>query len=144
MVRGGFINRATLRAFAQRCIKDFDVRCSGPEAPAASLSGGNLQKYIVGREVMLAPKLFLLAQPTWGVDIGAATEIRRKLLELRDQGVAILVISEELEELMEISDRIQVIHSGRLSRSIPAAEATAERLGRYMIGAEDEHHAHSA
>ena len=116
-------------------INRMDVRCSGPEAAATSLSGGNLQKFILGREIMLNPEVMLVSQPTWGVDIGAATAIRRRLLEMRDSGVAILVISEELEELFEICDILHVLHEGRLSPALASAETTAQDVGAYMIGA---------
>lgn len=134
LVRRGLIDRGRESAFTRRCIADFDVRTPGPLAEAGSLSGGNLQKFIVGREMMLAPKLLFVSQPTWGVDIGAASEIRRRLVELRNQGGAILVISEEIEELFEICDRVVVIREGRLSPSLRAAETHVQEVGRYMIG----------
>ena len=135
LVRHGLIAMAQAYDFTQRCIADHDVRTSGVEAEAGGLSGGNLQKFIVGREMMLAPKLFFLAQPTWGVDIGAATTIRQKLVALRNQGVAILVISEEIDELFDICDRIQVVSQGRLSPSLETRRTRPEDIGRYMIGA---------
>ena len=91
------------------------MKCGGPQAQARSLSGGNLQKFIVGREILQEPKLLVVAQPTWGVDVGAAAFIRQALIDLRNAGRAILVISEELDELFEICDRIAVIAKGRLS-----------------------------
>ncbi|MFV0245154.1 MAG: ABC transporter ATP-binding protein [Qingshengfaniella sp.] len=136
LVSSGFIRHGAVNAFTSRCIHNFDVRCNGPEARAGALSGGNLQKFIVGRELHLKPKLLFVSQPTWGVDIGAATAIRRRLLDLRDQGVAILVISEELDELFEITDRLHVIHGGRLSPALTTAEVTPNEIGRHMIGAE--------
>ena len=135
MLRGGFIKRQVERAFTRRCIDEFDVRTPGPEAEAGALSGGNLQKFILGREIMLAPDVMLVSQPTWGVDIGAATMIRRRLLQMRDEGAAILVISEELEELFEICDVLHVLHEGHLSPALIARETTAEEIGAYMIGA---------
>jgi simple sugar transport system ATP-binding protein len=135
MTRGGFIKRNIERAFTRRCIKEFDVRTSGPDAEAGALSGGNLQKFILGREIMLAPDVMLASQPTWGVDIGAATMIRRRLLQMRDAGAAILVISEELEELFEICDVLHVLHEGHLSPALNARETTADEIGAYMIGA---------
>ncbi|WP_227269728.1 ABC transporter ATP-binding protein [Roseobacter weihaiensis] len=135
MLRGGFIKRRVEQSFTRRCMEDFDVRTSGPDAEAGALSGGNLQKFILGREIMLAPDVMLVSQPTWGVDIGAATAIRRRLIEMRDNGAAILVISEELEELFEICDILHVLHEGRLSTGLPAADTTAEEVGAYMIGA---------
>jgi simple sugar transport system ATP-binding protein len=84
---------------------------------------------------MLSPDVMLVSQPTWGVDVGAATAIRRRLLEMRSQGAAILVISEELEELFEICDVLHVLHEGRLSKALPVAETTAEKVGTFMLGA---------
>ena len=135
LVRRGLINSAGATAFTSECIRQHDVRASGPDAEAGSLSGGNLQKFIVGREMMLSPKLLFVAQPTWGVDIGAASAIRRRLIALRNLGVAILVISEELEELFELSDFIQVLHHGMLSPPLVTRDTRPEDIGRYMIGA---------
>ncbi|WP_377289620.1 ABC transporter ATP-binding protein [Rhizobium sp. SG2393] len=136
LVKGGLIDRSAAKTFAETCIRDFDVRTPGPEAEAGALSGGNLQKFIVGREIMLAPKLLFVAQPTWGVDIGAATAIRQRLIALRNAGMAILVVSEEIEELFEICDRIQVLHAGELSPSLVTRDTRVEDVGRYMIGAD--------
>ncbi|MFY7941574.1 MAG: ABC transporter ATP-binding protein, partial [Burkholderiaceae bacterium] len=107
---------------------------SGPLASAQSLSGGNLQKFIVGRENEAAPKLLIVSQPTWGVDVGAAAQIRSALLALRDAGCALLVVSEELDELFALSDRLVVMAGGRLSPSIPTHEATIETIGLWMSG----------
>jgi simple sugar transport system ATP-binding protein len=134
MVKRGLIAFRQARAFAERCIKEMDVRCSGAMAEAHSLSGGNLQKFIVGREIRLNPKVLIVSQPTWGVDVGAAAAIRRQLVELRDAGAAILVISDELEELFEIADRIHVLFRGRLSPSLSRQEADVTRVGDYMTG----------
>ena len=138
LLKRGLVDRARANTFAKDCIRDFDVRTPGPEAEAGSLSGGNLQKFIVGREIMLAPKLLFVAQPTWGVDIGAASAIRRRLVALRNAGMAILVISEELEELFELADTIQVLYHGRLSPPLVTRDTKAEEIGRYMIGAKPE------
>ncbi|MBB5575662.1 ABC transporter ATP-binding protein [Rhizobium paranaense] len=135
LVRHSLLDKTKAIAFTNDCIRDYDVRTRGPEAEAGSLSGGNLQKFIVGREIMLAPKLLFLAQPTWGVDIGAASAIRKRLITLRNEGMAILVISEELEELFELSDFIQVLHHGRLSPPLVTRATKPEEIGRYMIGA---------
>jgi ABC-type uncharacterized transport system ATPase subunit len=110
------------------------VKCGGPEAEAKSLSGGNLQKFIVGREILQQPKVLVVAQPTWGVDVGAAAFIRQSLIDLRNAGTAILVISEELDELFEICDRIAVIAKGRLSPAKRAAETNVEEIGQWMSG----------
>jgi simple sugar transport system ATP-binding protein len=115
-------------------IERFKVKAGGPGAAARSLSGGNLQKFIVGREIDAAPKLLIVSQPTWGVDVGAAAQIRGELLALRDAGCAVLVVSEELDELFEISDRLLVMAQGRISPSTPTAQATIERIGEWMSG----------
>ncbi len=135
LVQNGFINRKAERAFTADCIVRFDVRTSGPQAEAGSLSGGNLQKFIMGREMMLEPSVLLVAQPTWGVDIGAASEIRQRLVAMRNAGAAIVVISEEIDELFEICDRLQVLHKGHLSPSQDVAATSVEQIGTYMIGA---------
>lgn len=137
MVKGGMIRRDRAAAFTRACIDDNDVRTPGPAAEAGSLSGGNLQKFIIGRELMLDPDLLFLNQPTWGVDIGAATEIRKRLIELRNAGCAILVISEEMEELFELADHIQVLSEGRLSARFKTSETEPEDIGRAMIGASE-------
>lgn len=134
LLAGGFLRFDRARNFAQRCIETFNVKCGGPGAAAKSLSGGNLQKFIVGREILQAPKLLVCAQPTWGVDVGAAAFIRQSLIDLRDRGCAVLVISEELDELFEICDRIAVIAKGRLSPTRPASETTVEDIGVWMSG----------
>lgn len=140
MHRAGFLKKQTMNEYTKQCIHDFDVRCTGVDATASSLSGGNLQKFIVGRELLLAPRLLFVSQPTWGVDIGAATGIRQRLLDLRDSGIAILVISEELEELFDITDRMHVIKSGTLSPSLNTAEVTPNDIGKYMIDSEQSQH----
>ena len=137
MYNRGFLKNKRINEYTRQCIEGFDVRCGGVDATATSLSGGNLQKFIVGRELMLEPRLLFLSQPTWGVDIGAATAIRQRLLDLRDAGVAILVISEELEELFQITDRMYVIRGGTLSPSLTTADVTPNDIGEYMIGHSD-------
>ena len=134
MVNMGVISRTAMRDYAASVIERFKVMCGGHGAFAASLSGGNLQKYIVGRETMLKPKVMVVSQPTWGVDVGASMLIRQALIDLRDSGVAVLVISEELDELFMISDRIAVIAEGRLSTTHPAAETNLEQIGVWMSG----------
>ncbi|MGE3922539.1 MAG: ABC transporter ATP-binding protein [Lautropia sp.] len=128
------IRTPRVREFTARCIADFDVRCGGPHAEARSLSGGNLQKFIVGRETMQQPVVLIAAQPTWGVDVGAAGFIRQRLIDLRNDGVAILLLSEELDELFEVADRIAVIAKGRLSPVRPIAETDVEEIGLWMAG----------
>src|SRR4030095_5481600 len=115
-------------------ISRFNVKAGGPGAAAKSLSGGNLQKFIVGREIDARPKVLIVSQPACGVDVGAAAQIRAELLKLRDAGCAVLVVSEELDELFEICDRLIVIAQGRLSPSVPTARATVEMIGQWMSG----------
>ena len=132
--KGGWIKVKALRAQAQQIIARFNVKAGGPDAPARSLSGGNLQKFIVGREIEAAPKLLIISQPTWGVDVGASAQIRAEILALRDAGCAVLVVSEELDELFEISDRLQVMAKGRISPSVNIQDATVEQIGEWMSG----------
>ncbi len=130
----GWIKVRTLRQQAADIIRRFNVKAGGPDAAARSLSGGNLQKFIVGREIDAKPRLLIVSQPTWGVDVGAAAQIRGEILALRDQGCAVLVVSEELDELFELSDRLHVMAKGRMSPSVPIAEATTEKIGEWMSG----------
>jgi len=132
--KSGWIATGRVQRLAEDLIARFNVKAGGAGAAAKSLSGGNLQKFIVGREIAANPKLLIVSQPTWGVDVGAAAQIRGELLKLRDEGCALLVVSEELDELFEISDRLIVIAKGRLSPSVPTAEATTERIGEWMSG----------
>ncbi|GAA4013823.1 ABC transporter ATP-binding protein [Actimicrobium antarcticum] len=133
-VRFGMVRFKAIAEIAAAVIRRFNVKAAGPHASANSLSGGNLQKYIVGREILRAPTVLLVAQPTWGVDVGAAAQIRAELLALRDAGCALLIISEELDELFEISDRLIVIAKGRVSPSIQRADATIDQIGQWMSG----------
>ncbi|MFM2035250.1 MAG: hypothetical protein RL459_515 [Pseudomonadota bacterium] len=132
--RSGWINIKAMQAQAADIIKRFNVKAGGPSAAAKSLSGGNLQKFIVGREIDARPTLLIVSQPTWGVDVGAAAQIRGEILALRDAGCAVLVVSEELEELFEVSDRLHVMAQGRMSPSIAVADATTEQIGEWMSG----------
>jgi len=132
--RGGWLHLNALQAQAAGIIARFNVKAGGPQAVAKSLSGGNLQKFIVGREIVAQPKLLIVSQPTWGVDVGAAAQIRAEILALRDAGCAVLVVSEELDELFEICDRLHVMAQGRLSPSIATQQATVELVGAWMSG----------
>ncbi|MGE0499802.1 MAG: ABC transporter ATP-binding protein [Rhizobiaceae bacterium] len=138
----GVVRTGAVQAAAQRIIKEMDVRKSAVDPEAAALSGGNLQKFIIGRELDRQPAVMVVNQPTWGVDAGAAARIRQALIELARSGSAVLVISQDLDELLEISDAIAVMHNGELSRPMPRAEATMERLGLLMGGAEPGHVEH--
>lgn len=132
--RSGWIRRNEVTGLACSLISRFNVRAGGPHAAATSLSGGNLQKFLVGREIDARPKILIISQPTWGVDVGAAALIRGELLKLRDEGAAVLVLSEELDELFEISDRLIVMAQGKVSPSIATSEATIEMIGEWMSG----------
>jgi len=134
LVAHGFVRSNGVRAYATQTIARFGVKTTGPDAAARSLSGGNLQKFIVGREIGQQPKVLIAAQPTWGVDVGASAQIRQALIDLRDGGVAVLVVSEELDELMEICDRLAVIAQGRLSDAKSIHATSAEEIGMLMAG----------
>ncbi|WP_287012783.1 ABC transporter ATP-binding protein [Actibacterium sp.] len=133
----GFLKWPAARAFAERVITAFDVRTPGPANAARSLSGGNLQKFVIGREVLQRPEVLVVNQPTWGVDAAAAAAIRQALLDLAENGAAVVVISQDLEELMEISDRFAALNEGRLSPPRPARGLTMEEIGLMMGGAHD-------
>lgn len=137
LTRGPFVAMDRARAAAARIIEAFDVRTRGVEAEARTLSGGNLQKFVVGREILREPRLLVVNQPTWGVDAHAAGAIRQALLDLAGRGAAVLVISQDLDELFEIADRIAVIHKGELSAPLETARATREEIGLLMGGAGD-------
>jgi general nucleoside transport system ATP-binding protein len=130
----GWIHGDKARRLAEGLIARFRIKAPGAEAAARSLSGGNLQKYIVGREIDAKPRVLVVAQPTWGVDVGAAAQIRAELLALRDAGCAVLVVSEELDELFELSDRLVVMAGGRLSPAVRTRDATVEQIGAWMAG----------
>ena len=138
----GFLHWARARRFAEEVIAGFDVRTPGPQNMARSLSGGNLQKFVIGREVMQNPDVLVVNQPTWGVDASAAAAIRQALLDLAAKGAAVIVISQDLDELMEISDRFAALNEGRLSAPRPAKGLTVEEIGLMLGGAHDMEVAH--
>ena len=123
-----------VRSYADKLIKEFDVRPTDQDAMVRNLSGGNQQKVIIAREMAHNPALLIAAQPTRGVDVGAIEFIHKRIIEQRDQGRAVLVISNELDEVMGLSDRILVMYRGEITGEIPAAQATEEELGLYMAG----------
>jgi simple sugar transport system ATP-binding protein len=135
MVKRGFVNKPATLATVDKTTATFDVRKAKRDPEAASLSGGNLQKFIVGREILREPGVLIVSQPTWGVDAGAAAVIRQALIDLSGRGTAVLVISQDLDELAEIADRVAVMFHGHLSEPIMAADATREKLGLLMGGA---------
>ena len=134
MVRHGFVNTAATLRTVDRTTESFDVRKAKRDPEAASLSGGNLQKFVVGREILRNPAVLVVSQPTWGVDAGAAAVIRQALLDLAAAGAAVLVTSQDLDELAEIADRIAVMFHGRLSQPLKTAEASREKIGLLMGG----------
>ncbi len=134
MVHRGFVDKPATLATVDKTTTTFDVRKAKRDPEAVSLSGGNLQKFIVGREILREPGVLVVSQPTWGVDAGAAAVIRQALLDLSSRGTAVLVISQDLDELAEISDRIAVMFHGHLSEPLVAANATREKLGLLMGG----------
>jgi ABC-type uncharacterized transport system ATPase subunit len=138
MVKRGFVNKPATLAVVDRTTESFDVRKAKRDPEAVSLSGGNLQKFIVGREILREPGVLVVSQPTWGVDAGAAATIRQALIDLASRGTAVLVVSQDLDELAEIGDRIAVMFHGKLSAPLSASEATREALGLLMGGAEQE------
>jgi len=128
----GFLDNEAIRKRANEIIQGFDVRPANPELPARSLSGGNQQKLIIGREFKVDPKVLLVSQPTRGVDIGAIEFIHRKLVALRDSGCAVLLVSAELEEVTSLSDRLLIIHKGRIVGEVDPKVATIEEIGLLM------------
>jgi ABC-type uncharacterized transport system ATPase subunit len=134
LVNGGMVSTANAGQMEQRIKQVFDVRMSHDDPEARSLSGGNLQKFVVGRELDRQPGVLIINQPTWGVDAGAAALIRQAIIDLARSGSAVLVISQDLDEIFEIADRIAVISRGYLSEPEPAADVTRERVGLLMAG----------
>lgn len=141
LAKGGWIDRRATHDLTRRIMDYFDVRATGPEAEAASLSGGNLQKFVIGREVLQAPRVLVVNQPTWGVDAAAATAIRQALINLAASGAGVIVISQDLDELLEMSDTFAALNEGRLSATCPAAGLTIEAIGLMLGGADASHEA---
>jgi len=137
MAQGGFIRFGRLRRFARGVIDAFRVVAAGPEAPAASLSGGNMQKFIIGREVGHGPRVLIASHPTWGVDVGAAMAIHAALRDLAATGVGVLIVSEDLDELFSVCDRIAVLHAGHLSAPTNVAATSIDAVGLLMGGMGD-------
>src|ERR1700685_1956532 len=134
MVKRGVVDKPATLATVDRTTETFDVRKAKRDPEAVSLSGGNLQKFIVGREILRRPGVLIVSQPTWGVDAGAAATIRQALIDLAGRGTAVLVVSQDLDELLEIADRTAVMFHGRLSAPRSAAEVRAEKLGFLRAG----------
>ncbi|MEZ5685699.1 MAG: ABC transporter ATP-binding protein [Paracoccaceae bacterium] len=135
LAKKGFIDMGAARRFAEEVIAAFDVRTPGPHVAARALSGGNLQKYVIGREVLQGPRVLVVNQPTWGVDAAAAASIRQALLDLAAKGAAVVVISQDLDELMEIADNFAALNEGRLSAPRPTEGLTIDEVGLMLGGA---------
>ena len=145
LVRSGLVSSEEAAALSARIIKAFDVRMGKADPEARALSGGTLQTFVMGRELDRKPGILVVNQPTWGVDAGASATIRQALVDLAKEGSAVLVISQDLDEIFEIADRIAVISRGELSEAYPAAGLSAERIGLLMAGAhEGKERAHAA
>jgi simple sugar transport system ATP-binding protein len=132
--RAGFLRFGALRRRAAEAIGSYDVRCPGPEAEARLLSGGNIQKLILARVLERQPQVILANQPTRGLDVGAVAAVHRRLLEARARGAAILLISEDLDELLALSDRVAALYRGRLTPPCPTDRLTIRELGLAMAG----------
>ncbi|MDB6181832.1 ABC transporter ATP-binding protein [Paracoccus fistulariae] len=135
LVRSGLIDHKAATAYARQVIDSFDVRTPGPGTAARALSGGNLQKFVIGREVLQAPRVLAVNQPTWGVDAGAAAAVRQSLLDLARDGAGVIVISQDLDELLELSDRFCALNEGRLSEPRPTEGLTLDEIGLMLGGA---------
>ena len=150
LVNMGMIKSSAAHDYASKIIQSFDVKATGPVATAGSLSGGNLQKYIMGREILQVPDVLVVSQPTWGVDAGAAAAIHQALVDLASSGSAIVVISQDLDELLVLCDTLAVINEGRLSQPMNIGDASIEEIGLLMGGVHGDtqngevRHAHSA
>ena len=138
--RSGLLDRGAIRAFAEEQIEAFDIRCPGPMARTGTLSGGNLQKALLARELAFDPKVLIVAQPTRGLDVGAAA-LRPRQVPRRcaRSGCGLVVISEDLEELLALSDRIAVMYDGRIAGVLDAPRRRIERVGLLMSGAGRRH-----
>ncbi len=139
IARAYVIDRGAAREVETRVGERFDVRRSGPDPKASALSGGNLQKFIMGREIDRTPGILVVNQPTWGVDAGAARTIRQALVDLARAGSAVLMISQDLDEIFEIADRIAVLSEGHLSPAYPSETMTSDQIGLLMGGVHEEH-----
>ncbi|MHA2400165.1 MAG: ABC transporter ATP-binding protein [Promethearchaeota archaeon] len=133
-----FLNNDEIRKYAEKIIQEYDIDTPSPNVPIRNLSGGNLQKVLLAKVLSRNPKLLIIAQPTAGLDIGATAFISKKILEEREKQVAILLISEDLEKIMTLSDRIAVIYEGKIVGIIPAADAKIIEIGRMMTGVEED------
>lgn len=133
-VKNGLVQWKSLKEYANKLINHYKIKCHGEFSEAKSLSGGNLQKFIMGREIGQNPKVLICAHPTWGVDVGAALAIHQALLKLRDQGAAILLVSEDIDELFLLADRMSAVCDGYLSPVIKTEDTSIDQIGQWMAG----------
>ena len=131
----GVLDRAQMTERAEKLIAEFDIQCAGPDAPLWSLSGGNQQRVVLARELAQRPKVLVAAQPTRGLDVGAIEYMTERLRGAAADGVAVLLISSELEEILDLADRIVVMFRGRIAGEMPRADADLERISLLMGGA---------
>jgi len=134
LLKNGFMRIKQSEDYASEIVDEFRVKTPGIANVASSLSGGNLQKFIIGREILQKPGIIIALQPTWGVDAGSAAAIRQSLIDLAAGGAAVLVISQDLEELFEIADRLSVICEGHLSPARLTEDVSVEEIGLLMGG----------
>jgi len=139
LANGGFLNWGAARGFARAIVKEYDVRTPSINNAARSLSGGNLQKFVIGREIMQNPRALVVNQPTWGVDAAAAAAIRQALMDLAENGAAVIIVSQDLDELLEVSDQLAILNEGRLSAPEETASLSLDDIGLMMGGMEAEH-----
>jgi general nucleoside transport system ATP-binding protein len=144
LTRRGFVDWPKTRAYAEGVVQTFDVRTPGVGTAARALSGGNLQKFVLGREIMQEPEVIIVNQPTWGVDAAAAAFIRQALLDRASKGAAVVVISQDIDEIMEIADRFAALNEGRLSAPVPTQGLTIDQIGLMLGGAHGMHDAEAA
>ena len=133
-VKNGLINKKYLKKYSNNIIREYSVITSDADAKASSLSGGNLQKFVIGREILSNPNLLIISHPTWGIDAGAENFIRRSIIELSKKGTSVIVISQDLDELLEISHKLSVIYNGNLSRPFKTTDISKEKIGLLMGG----------
>jgi simple sugar transport system ATP-binding protein len=139
-----WVRRRAAQGHAARIVREFDVRGGGLQSAARALSGGNMQKLILGRALVAPdtagkpmqtpPRLIIAHQPTWGLDIGAVAYVQQQLIAARDAGAAVLVISDDLDEVLALGDRVAVMHAGQLTEALPAEAWTREAIGLAMAG----------
>ena len=139
--RWGWLRKAAALDYTRQLISDFDIRCAGPEQKTRLLSGGNMQKLIVGRGLAAQPSFIVASQPVRGLDEGAIADVHARLLAARERGAAVLLVTDDLDEALELSDRIVVIQNGRLSAPIAAQDYDVATIGMLMLGEQGEAHA---